>query len=146
MQSDAATAEEYLAALPEDRREILSRVREVILAHLPDGYEEGMQYGMISYFVPLSRYPTTYNGQALSYVALASQKNYVSLYLTSIYGNGPAEAWFREEYAKSGKKPNMGKSCVRFKKLEDLPLDLVGRAVALESVDDFLQRYEASRK
>ena len=105
-----------------------------------------MQYGMISYFVPLSRYPETYNGQALSYVALASQKNYVSLYLTSIYGNGPAEAWFREEYAKSGKKPNMGKSCVRFKKLEDLPLDLVGRAIALESVDDFLQRYEASRK
>lgn len=143
--SDATTVADYLASLPGHRRQALEAVREVILKNLPEGYEEGMQYGMIGYFVPLSRYPKTYNGQPLSYVGLASQKNYMSLYLTGIYRHGPAEEWFREEYQKTGKRMNMGKGCVRFKKLDDLPLDLVGRAVAVESVDEFVQRYGIER-
>lgn len=146
MQSRAQTVDEYLASLPEDRRNALATVRGVILRNLPEGYEEGMQYGMIGYYVPLSRYPVTYNGQPLGYVALASQKNYMSVYLMGIYGNEEAERWFREEYLKSGKKLDMGKSCVRFRRLEDLPLDLIGKVISLESVDAFIQRYGESRK
>jgi hypothetical protein len=146
MHSGAQTVDDYLASLPVDRQETLSAVRDVILRNLPEGYEEGMQYGMIGYYVPLSRYPKTYNGQPLAYAGLASQKNYVSVYLMGIYGNGSAEEWFRDEYQKSGKKLNMGKSCVRFKRLDDIPLDLIGKAVALESVDQFIQRYGESRK
>lgn len=146
MQSSAQTVDDYLASLPEDRQLMLSAVREVILRNLPEGYEEGMQYGMIGYYIPLSRYPNTYNGQPLAYAGLASQKNYVSVYLMGIYGNDATEAWFREEYQKTGKKPNMGKSCVRFKRIEDIPLDLIGKAVALESAEQFIQRYGESRK
>lgn len=146
MQSAAQTVDEYLAGLPEERRHALSAVREVILRHLPAGFAEGMQYGMIGYCVPLSRYPKTYNGQPLAYAALASQKNYMSLYLMGIYGNGQAESWFREEFRLRGKKLDMGKSCVRFRKLEDLPLDVIGQAIALETIDGFIQKYEHSRK
>lgn len=146
MQSGAKTVDEYLASLPEERRQILTAVREVILRHLPAGYAEGMQYGMIGYYIPLSRFPVTYNGQPLSYVALAAQKNYMSLYLMGIYASQAADKWFREEYKKRGLKLNMGKSCVRFRRLEELPLDLIGQAVALLSVDDLVQMYEQSRK
>ncbi len=145
MQSKSTTVDEYLASLPEDRRHALEAVREVILQNLPPGYEEGMQYGMISYCIPLSRYPKTYNGQPLGYAALASQKNYMSVYLMNVYGDETIERWFREEYQKSGKKLDMGKSCVRFKKLEDLPLDVIGKAVALASVEEFIHRYERIR-
>ncbi len=146
MQSQAQTVDEYLASLPEDRRNALTAVRKVILENLPDGYREGMQYGMIGYYVPLSRYPTTYNGQPLGYVALASQKNYMSLYLMGIYSDRDTEHSFREEYLATGKKLDMGKSCVRFKRLEDLPLPLIGKAVSLVSVDQFIQQYEKSRQ
>lgn len=146
VQTDARTVEEYLARLPVDRRSIMAAVREVIRQNLPEGYEECMQYGMISYVIPFSRYPETYNGQPLGYVALASQKNYISLYLMGIYASPENEAWFREEYQKSGKRLDMGKSCLRFKRLEDLPLDLVGKAIGLLSVEAFIQRYEQSRQ
>jgi uncharacterized protein YdhG (YjbR/CyaY superfamily) len=145
MHSDARTVDEYLASLPEERREAVAEIRGSILANLPAGYEDGMQYGMIGYYVPLERYPTTYNGQALSYAAIASQKNYISVYLSGIYSDPEAAEWFREEYAKTGRKPNMGKSCVRFKKLADLPLDLIGQTIARVSVDAFIERYEQSR-
>lgn len=145
MPNPGLTIEEYLASLPEDRRHALATVRAVIRQHLPEGYEEGMLYGMIGYYIPLSRYPKTYNGQPLGYVTLASQKNYMSLYLMGCYGNQEFDAWFREEYRKRGKKLNMGKSCVRFKKLEDLPLDLIGQVVESISVDQFVQIYEQSR-
>lgn len=145
MQSQAQTVEAYLAELPEDRRHALEAVRRVILENLPEGYEEGMQYGMIGYYVPLSRYPKTYNGQPLSIVGLGSQKNYMSLYLMAIYGDEGAEAWFREEYRKSGKKLDMGKSCVRFKKLEDLLLPAVAQAVAMVPVENFISMYERNR-
>ena len=145
-QSNAATVDEYLAELPQDRREAIASVREVILQHLPPGYEETMQHGMIGYVIPLKSYPVTYNGQPLEYAALASQKNYMSLYLMNIYGDRETEQWFTERYAASGKKLNMGKSCVRFKVLDDLPTDLIGEAIARTTVADFIERYEASRR
>ena len=144
-QSQAQTVDQYLEELPAERREAISTVRGVILGHLPEGYQETMQFGMISYVVPLSRFPETYNRQALGYVALASQKSYMSLYLMSLYGDGLAERWFIDRYRATGKKLDMGKSCVRFKGLEDLPLDLIGEAVARTTVDEFIERYEASR-
>ncbi len=146
MQSKAATVAEYIESLPSERQVVIAKVRALILKNLPEGYEEGMQYGMISYYIPLSRYPETYNGQALGYVALASQKNYLSIYLMNVYGNKETEEWFTDSYKKSGKKLNMGKSCVRFKKLEDLPLDLIGETIAKTSVEEFISLYAKSRK
>ena len=145
MQSDATTVDDYLAELEPDRKASVAAVREVILENLPDGYEEVMQYGMISYIVPTAILAETYNGQPLMYAALASQKRYMSLYLTNVYGGEGAAEWFRQRYAASGKKLNMGKSCVRFRKLEDLPLDVVGEAIALTPMDEFLEIYRASR-
>jgi Domain of unknown function (DU1801) len=145
MQSDAQSVEAYLAELPEDRRVVAEAVRAVILANLPAGFEEGMQYGMIGYYVPLERYPVTYNGQPLGVAALASQKRHLSLYLMGIYGDDGEATWFRERWAETGKKLDMGKSCVRFRRLDDLALDVVGEAIARTSVDDFIAGYERSR-
>ena len=144
--SKAETVEEYLAELPEDRRAALAAVRQVILANLPDGYQEMMQFGMVGYVIPLERYPVTYNGQALQYAALSSQKNYMSLYLMNIYSDEAVERWFVEKYKASGKRLDMGKACVRFKSLQDLPIDLVGEAIALTPVARFIERYEMSRQ
>ena len=146
LQSQAKTVSDYLAEPPGDRRPALEAVRRVILENLPDGYEESMQYGMIGYCVPLSRYPVTYNGAPLNYVALASQKNHMALYLMGCYGDDRLARWFGKEFRKSGKKLDMGKSCVRFKGLDDLPLDLTGEAVAQMPVDDFIALYERSRE
>ena len=145
MQSDATTVDEYLAELEPDRKASVSALRDVILENLPDGYEEVMQYGMISYVVPTSILADTYNGQPLMYAALASQKRHMSLYLTNVYGDEGSAEWFRKRYAESGKKLNMGKSCVRFRKLEDLSLDVVGEAIALTPMEEFLEIYRASR-
>lgn len=145
MSTQISTVAEYLQSLPDDRRAALSALREVILANLPEGYEEVFQYGMISYVVPLSRFPKTYNGQPLGYVSIASQKNYISVYLMGVYGDESHGEWFRQEYAKTGKRLDMGKSCVRFKKPDDIPLDLIGRAVALLSVDEFIALYRRNR-
>ena len=144
--SSAGTVEEYLADLPGDRRAVVETVRNIILENLPEGYQESMQFGMIGYSIPLERYPVTYNGQPLSYVALASQKNHMSLYLMNIYGDDTTRDWFIEQYAARGKKLNMGKACVRFKKLDDLPLDLISQAIALTPVEQYIKGYEAARK
>ena len=143
--SKAETVDGYLAELPEDRRAAISAVRQVVLENLPQGYEEMMQFGMIGYVIPLERYPVTYNGQALQYAALASQKNYMSLYLMNVYSDEAVERWFVDRYKDSGKRLDMGKACVRFKSLQDLPIDLVGEAIALTPVDRFIERYEMSR-
>ena len=143
VQSTASTVEEYLAELPPDRREAVSALRRVILDNLPDGYVECMQYGMIGYVVPLERHPVTYNGQPLEYAAIVSQKSYISVYLMGVYSDPELEAWFQERYRATGKKLNMGKSCVRFKKLDDVPLDLIGETIARMPVDEFIKRYEA---
>jgi hypothetical protein len=143
--SSPQTPDEYIAALPPDRREAISAVREVIRRNLPDGYEEGMAYGMIGYYVPLERFPDTYNGQPLGLAALASQKNHMSLYLNSVYGDPQTERWFKDRYAQTGKKLDMGKSCVRFRKLDDLPLDVVGETIARADLDRFVDQYREAR-
>ena len=145
MRSEATTADEYLANLPEERREALQAVRQVVLDNLPDGFEECMTYGMIGYVVPLSRYPDTYNKQPLGLAALASQKRHMAIYLTSIYENPETLEWFTSEYSATGKPMDIGKSCVRFKRLDDLPLDVIGQAIAHTSLDEFLTSYEKSR-
>jgi hypothetical protein len=137
--------EAYLAELPADRRATIGAVRDVILLNLPDGFEECVQYGMIGYSVPLSRYPGTDNGEPLGIAALANQKRYMSLYLMGIYANEDDAWWFREQWTLSGKRLEMGKSCVRFRHLEDVPLDVVGAAIARVTVDDFIADYERSR-
>jgi Domain of unknown function (DU1801) len=146
VQSDATTVEGYLASLPEDRRAAIGAVRDTILQHLPDGYEEGIQHGMLGYYIPLERYPDTYNGQPLGVAALASQKNYMSLYLNCVYSDEEQQAWFEQRWAQTGKKLDMGKSCVRFKRLDDLPLDVVGEAIARVPPEDFIAAYERSRR
>jgi uncharacterized protein DUF1801 len=144
-QGEASSPEELLAGLPPERREALSKVREIILANLPPGYVESMQSGMIGYGIPLERYPNTYNGQPLGYAALANQKNHMSLYLMSVYGSPDEERWFKQRYAQSAKKLDMGKACLRFKRLEDLPLDLIGEAIARTPVERYIAGYEAAR-
>jgi uncharacterized protein YdhG (YjbR/CyaY superfamily) len=141
--SNATTPDEMIAALPPDRRDAIAKVRDVVRANLPPGYEEGMQFGMISWYVPLDRYPNTYNKQPLGLAALANQKNYMSLYLNTVYGNPEIERWFRERYAASGKKLDMGKSCVRFRKLDDLPLDVIADTIARTPVDKYIEGYES---
>jgi len=145
VKSSASTPETYIAELSPERREIITELRKVILDNLPEGYEEGMQYGMISYHIPLDRYPDTYNKQPLGVAALASQKNYLSLYLLGVCYDPATEEWFKDRFADSGKKLNMGKSCVRFKKLDDLPLEVIAEAVAHISPEELIKRYEASR-
>jgi len=146
MQSDAKTVDEYLAELPDDRRVQISEVRQVILESLPPGYEEAMNWGMITYQVPLEKYPDTYNKQPLMYAALASQKNHMAVYLSGIYADEKARREFEETYRASGKKMDIGKSCVRFRNLENLPLDLIGKAVAAYDVDSFIQLAKDVRK
>jgi len=148
MRSDATTVDDYLAALPDDRREALEQVRNAILSNLPDGYEEAMNWGMITYQVPLEIEPDTYNGKPLMYAALASQKNHMAVYLMSVYVDDQSAASFKDEYMATGKRMDVGKSCVRFRSLEDLPLDLIGKTIAATPVQDFLDITEeaASRR
>jgi hypothetical protein len=146
MISKAKTVAEYLASLPPDRRTAIQAVREVILKNLDDKYVEGMQYGMIGYFVPHSVYPAGYHcdpKQPLPFAGLASQKNHMAVYLMCIYGGAEHEKWLRVEWARTGKKLDMGKSCIRFKKLDDLPLDLIGRAIARVPAKKFIANYES---
>ena len=146
VRSSAATVAEYLDELPPDRRKVISKVRETILAHLPDGYVETMNWGMISYEIPLADYPDTYNKRPLSYAALTAQKRHYSIYLNSVYGDRQQEAWLREGFEKAGKKLDMGKSCVRFRKLENVPLDVIGDVIGSTTPEEFIAIYEASRK
>lgn len=141
MRSPATTVDDYLADLSlEDRREI-EAVRRVILQNLPKGYEETIDFGMLSYVVPFQALPDTYNGHPLPYVALAAQKNHRSLYLMNVYGDAATGRWFRQAYEASGKRLDMGKSCVRFKRAEDLPLDVIGQAVARTPMKDYVAAY-----
>ena len=143
--SDATTPDEYIAALPDDRREAVAEVRRVIRDNLPNGYTEGMAYGMIGWYVPLETFGDTYNGQPLGLASLASQKNHIALYLNNVYGNPELDAWFRDRWAQSGKKLDMGKSCVRFRRLDDIPLDVIGETIARSDLASFLAQYEGTR-
>ena len=145
MQSKATTVEQYLAELPEDRRAAIAAVRKVILKNLAKGFEEGMQYGMIGYFVPHRLYPAGYHcdpKQPLPFACLASHKNYMSFYAMSLYGSEPELKKFEAEWAKTGKKLDMGKSCIRFKKLDDLALDVIGAAIRRVTVKSYIEQYE----
>ena len=146
MRSEAKTVEEYLDSLPEDRREQISTVRQTILNNLPKGIEETMNWGMIAYEVPLSFYPDTYNNQPLMFAALASQKNHMAVYLSGIYCDEDLQQQFEEDYKSSGKKLNMGKSCVRFTKIENLPLEVIGRAIGAVSMKAFVDFAEKNRR
>jgi hypothetical protein len=144
--SSAATVEEYLAELPEDRRAAISEVRDVVLRNLPAGYEERMNWGLISYEIPLERYPRTYNKQPLMYAGLGSQKNYCAVYLMGVYGEGEQARRFKEAFRKAGKKLDMGKSCVRFRSPDDLALDAVGEVIASTTPEQYIAIYERSRQ
>jgi uncharacterized protein YdhG (YjbR/CyaY superfamily) len=146
MQSDATTVDQYLAELPAERRADIERVRQVVLDNLPDGFEEAMNWGMITYQVPLETYPDTYNKQPVMYAALASQKNYMAVYLMGIYSAEGRRDRFEAAYKATGKRFDVGKSCVRFRKLDDLPLELIGETIASMSVDDVIAALEQAHK
>ncbi len=136
------TVDQYLAALPPDRREVLQTIRKAVNAKLPKGFEEGILYGMIGWYVPFSRFPQGYHcdpTKPLMLAALASQKQYVSFYMP--YFDEKATERFQKAWAKTGKKLDMGKSCVRFKKLEDIPLELIVDTLAGIPVDGYLELY-----
>ncbi len=139
VRSEATSVDQYLAELPADRRTAIAAVRTVVLANLPDGIVETMNWGMISYEIPLSTVPDTYNGKPLMFAALASQKQYCALYLMAVYGSDVVRREFEVAYQKSGKRMDIGKSCIRFRELDDLPLDVVADAVAAVSIDQYLQ-------
>jgi hypothetical protein len=144
----ASTVTEYLAALPADRRDALNKVRRGINRALPPGYKEGIQFGMISWFVPLSTYPAGYGGNKkvpLPLISLASQKNYMALHMICFYGQPALRGWFIAQYGKSGKKLDMGQGCLRFKTLPELALDVVESTVTRLPVEDYTAGYQAMR-
>ncbi|HEX7309006.1 DUF1801 domain-containing protein [Lentzea sp.] len=143
VKSNASTVAQYLAELPADQRAEIEAVRDVVLANLPDGYVEMMDWGLVVYAVPLEVSGPTYNKKPLLYVALSAQKRYFSLYLTTVMEE--FEESFRARWAATGKKLDMGKACVRFKRASDLALDVVGDEVARLSVPEFLDWHAASR-
>lgn len=145
MISAARTVDEYLAELPVERRSALATLRELILRRLPPGYEESMQHGMINYGIPLSRYPDTYNGKPLGLAALASQKQYMSLYLMAVYADPAKERQLVDAFRREGKKLDMGKSCIHFQSLDALPLEALGDLIGSTSVDNFIALYETNR-
>ncbi len=145
MRSNASTVEEYLGELSEERRVVIEAVRQVILKNLPKGYEEVMNWGMITYQVPLETYADTYNKKPLMYAALAAQKNHMAVYLTAIYMDEKASRAFEEAYLSTGKRYDVGKSCVRFKELADLPLELIGKSIASLQVSEFVDQVNDAR-
>ena len=145
MQSKAATAEEYLLELPEDRREAISTLRDLILKRLKPGYAETMQYGMITYVVPHSTYPAGYHcdpKQAVPYLSLASQKNHMAVYMGCFWGTNDREA-FQERYLATGKKLDLGSGCLRFKKLDQLAIDVVLDTIAALTPEQFIANYSS---
>jgi len=145
MQSKATNVADYLASLPEDRRSSIEAVRKVILANLDKDFEEGMSYGMIGYYVPHRIYPAGYHcdpKQPVPYINLASQKNHLALYIMGLYIDEDHAKWFVEAWEKTGKKLDKGKACIRFKKLEDLALDVIGQTVKRTPVKKYLAQYE----
>ncbi len=145
VRSAATTVDAYLAQLPDDRRDVAATLRDLVLAHLPDGYVEAMNWGMPSYEVPLARYPATYNGQPLGYAAFAAQKNHYALYLGCIYIDPARERALRDAFTAIGRTPDLGKSCLRFRKLEELPLAALGELIAATPVEEFIALHERSR-
>ncbi len=146
MQSKATTVAQYLDSLPPDRRAAIETVRQTVLANVDDKVEEGMQYGMIGFYVPHRVFPAGYHcdpKQPLPYIALASQKNYMSLYLMTAYMDQGDEDWLRTRWEATGRKLDMGKCCVRFKRIQDVPLDVLAEAIRRVPTDAHIARYQA---
>ena len=144
MAKSPQTVDGYLRGLDPERRGVLSAVRATVNEHLPGGYVEGLAYGMIAWFVPLDTFPDTYNGQPLCCAALAAQKNYNSLHLMAAYGNPKQAAALRDGFARHGKILDMGKGCLRFKALDDLPLDVIGKVIASMPPQVLIAAHEAT--
>ena len=146
MKIEAKSPNDYISKLPEDRQEVISKLRKVVLDNLPKGFSEEMSYGMIGYVVPHSIYPDGYHCDPklpLPFMSMASQKNFVAFYHMGIYADEKLLDWFVQEYPKHSKyKLDMGKSCIRFKRMNDIPYDLIGELVSKVSVDDWINRYE----
>jgi uncharacterized protein YdhG (YjbR/CyaY superfamily) len=147
MQSKATTPDQYIAELPEDRKEVMQKLRETVKKNLPKGFEETMQYGMLGYVVPHSIYPDGYHcnpKDALPFMALASQKNHIGFYHMGIYSDPDLMKWFTEEYPKhASNKLDMGKSCIRFKNPKNIPFELLGELTTKISVDEWIAKYES---
>ncbi|MBA3453220.1 MAG: DUF1801 domain-containing protein [Deltaproteobacteria bacterium] len=139
------TIDQYLAALPPDRRAEIARVRSVVNAKLPRGYEEGMLYGMIGWYIPLASYSDTYNGQPLCLAGLAAQKQHLALYMMTVYGDPKVEQKFKAGFKAAGKKLDMGKSCVRFKTADALALDVIGETISQVTPASYIAAYEKAR-
>jgi len=146
MQSKAKTVQEYLDEIPDERKDSFSKLRKTIQANLPKGFVEGIGYGMIGYTVPFNLYPKGYHCASklpLPFVNLASQKNFIAFYHMGLYGNPKLLAWFVKEYPKHSKyKLDMGKSCVRFKKIDGIPYKLLGELMKKISVEEWISWYE----
>jgi uncharacterized protein YdhG (YjbR/CyaY superfamily) len=142
--SAAKTVAEYIASLPEDRRDAMKKVRAVVNKHLPAGYKEGIYYGYIGWSVPLSVYPDTYNGEPLCYAALGSQKSHMALYLMCAYADGPVKQRLVKGFKDAGKKLDMGKACIRFKNLDDLPLDVIAEVAAAVPMKKYIEISKAA--
>jgi hypothetical protein len=141
----ASAVEDFLDGLPADRRATMSALRDVVIQHLPKGYTEYVSYNMISYGIPLEAYPNTYNGKPLCYAAIAAQKSHYALYLMGAYTDPKHAAWIAARFKKRGKKLDMGKSCLRFKKLDDVPLEVIGEAIARHPPAKFIRLHEQAR-
>ena len=139
-------AAEFVSGLPRDRQKIVRRLRAEILKNLPSGYVERVALGMLVYVIPLSVYPKTYNGRPLLVAALASHKSFVTLYLMAVYGDKALEAWFHKAYAATGKKLRMGKSCVHFRALEEIPAGVIGKAIAKVPMKRYIEIYERAQR
>ena len=150
MQSTAGTPEEYMSSLPEERKPVMTELRKAIIKNLPIGFEEVISYGMLSYVVPHSIYPTGYHcdpKQALPFLSIASQKNFIAVYHMGLYADQELLNWFVEEYPKHSKiKLDMGKSCIRFKKVDQVPIKLLGELATKVSVEDWIKIYERELK
>jgi uncharacterized protein YdhG (YjbR/CyaY superfamily) len=144
--SKAATPEAYIAELPPERQELVARIRDIVNANLPDGYVERMSWGMIGWELPLERYPDTYNGQPLVYAGLAAQKNHAALYLNCVYASQERTRRMTEAWAAAGKKLDMGKSCLRFKRADQLAEDVLAETIRSVPVELFVAEYETSRQ
>lgn len=150
MTSDAKTCEEYIAQLPEDRKEAVSKLRHIVKTNLPNGFQETMGYGMLAYVVPHSMYPDGYHCNPklpLPFINIASQKNFIALYHMGIYADSGLYDWFVAEYPKhSKKKLDMGKSCIRFKNLDGIPHELIGELCSKITVEKWIETYEKNIK
>lgn len=150
MQSQATSVNQYIEELPDDRKKVMEKLRQVVLANIPEGFREVMAYGMIGYVVPHEIYPNGYHcnpKDPLPFFAMASQKNSVNIYHMVVYSDKSLHDWFVTEYPKHCKaKLDMGKSCIRFKKLDDIPYDLIGRLCSKVTVGEWIEMYEKNLK